>query len=182
MDGCPPLAGVQGVETMSGKLKADTTNNYAYNKILQPFANKLRKEMTKAEACLWQYALHAGHRKGYQFRRQRPALRYIADFLCKELKLVIEVDGITHQDDETGEKDKQKTSDLESAGFKVIRFTDEEVLKNMNGVMKKIERVVEEMEMSSPPPAPPPAGDSYPCTSASEDKGGYEIPGKTTIL
>ena len=59
MDGCPPLAGVQGVETMSGKLKADTTNNYAYNKILQPFANKLRKEMTKAEACLWKYALHA---------------------------------------------------------------------------------------------------------------------------
>ncbi|HHT9108655.1 MAG TPA: endonuclease domain-containing protein [Candidatus Wunengus sp. YC64] len=75
---------------------------------------------------------------------------------------MIEVDGITHQDDETEEKDKQKTSDLESAGFKVIRFTDEEVLKNMNGVMKKIERVVEEMEMSSPPPAPPPAGDSYP--------------------
>ncbi len=102
---------------------------------------------------------------------------------------MIEVDGITHQDDETGEKDKQKTSDLESAGFKVIRFTDEEVLKNMNGVMKKIERVVEEMEMSSPPPAPPPAGDSYPCTSASEDKGGCKlvlvktgIPRKTTIL
>ncbi|MBM2833670.1 MAG: hypothetical protein HW406_831 [Candidatus Brocadiaceae bacterium] len=44
---------------MRGKLKADKTNNYAYNKILQPFANKLRKEMTKAEACLWKYALRA---------------------------------------------------------------------------------------------------------------------------
>jgi len=93
--GCTPLAGVQGVETMSGKLKADTTNNYAYNKKLQPFANKLRKEMTKTEACLWKYALRASQMKGYQFRRQRPVLRYIADFLCKELKLVIEVDGIT---------------------------------------------------------------------------------------
>ena len=77
MGGCPPLAGVQGVETMSGKLKADKTNNYAYNKILQPFANKLRKEMTKAEACLWKYALRASQMKGYQFRRQRPALRYM---------------------------------------------------------------------------------------------------------
>ena len=167
---------------MSGKLKADTTNNYAYNKKLQPFANKLRKEMTKAEACLWKYALCAGHMMGYQFRRQRPVLRYIADFLCKELKLVIEVDGITHQYDETGEKDKQKTREPECAGFKVIRFTDEEVLKNMNGVMERIERVVEEMEMSSPPPLPPPAGDSYPCTPDSEDKGGCEIPTKTTIL
>ena len=88
-------------------------------------------------------------------------LRYIADFLCKELKLVIEVDGITHQDGETEEKDKRKTGDLESAGFKVIRFTDEEVLKNMSGVMERIERVVEEMGRSSPPPSPPPAGDSY---------------------
>jgi very-short-patch-repair endonuclease len=48
---------------MSGKLKADKTNNYAYNKILQPFANKLRKEMTKAEACLWKYALRASQMK-----------------------------------------------------------------------------------------------------------------------
>ena len=95
-----------------GNLKADTTNNYAYNKKLRPFANKLRKEMTKAEACLWKYALRAGQMKGYQFRRQRPVLRYIADFLCKELKLVIEVDGITHQDNETEEKDKRKTGDL----------------------------------------------------------------------
>ena len=93
-------------------MKADTTNNYAYNKKLRPFANKLRKEMTKAEACLWKYASRAGQMKGYQFRRQRPVLRYIADFLCKELKLVIEVDGITHQDNETEEKDKRKTGDL----------------------------------------------------------------------
>ena len=144
--------GKQGVEMMSGKLKADKTNNYAYNRILQPFANKLRKEMTKAEACLWKYALRASQMKGYQFRRQRPVLRYIADFLCKELKLVIEVDGITHQDDETWEKDKRKTIDLEGAGFKVVRFTDEDVLKNMSGVIKKIEWVVDTMRSSTPPP------------------------------
>ena len=107
--------------------------------------------MTKAEACLWKYALSAGQMQGYQFRRQRPVLQYIADFLCKELKLVIEVDGITHQDDETWEKDKRKTIDLEGAGFKVVRFTDEDVLKNMSGVIKKIEWVVDTMRSSTPP-------------------------------
>ena len=65
---------------------------------------------------------------------------------------MIEVDGLTHQDDETNEKDKRKTRDLENAGFKVIRFTDEDVLKNMSGVIKKIERVVDTMGSSSPPP------------------------------
>ena len=91
-------------------MKAKPTNNYAYNKHLQPNANALRKNMTKAEACLWKYVLRARGMKGYQFRRQRPVLYYIADFMCKELMLVIEVDGITHQFEETQYKDfiKQK--------------------------------------------------------------------------
>jgi very-short-patch-repair endonuclease len=55
-------------------MKADDTNNYAYNKNLQPLANNLRKNMTKAEAALWKYVLRARGMKGYQFRRQRPAL------------------------------------------------------------------------------------------------------------
>ena len=101
--------------------------------------------------------------------------------LLQELKLVIEVNGITHQGDETGVKDKRKTSDLEGAGFKVIRFTDEEVLKNMNGVIERIERVVEEMEMSSPPPAPPPAGTVTTASPQAWDKGVCKITGKTTI-
>lgn len=131
-------------------MNADKTNHYAYNKKLQPLANKLRKEMTKAEACLWKYALRAGKIKEYQFKRQRPVLQYIADFMCKELKLVIEVDGATHLYEEVSKKDKQKTQDLEQAGFKVIRFTDEEVLKNMNGVIKTIEFVVEERQKTHP--------------------------------
>ena len=64
---------------------------------MQPYANRLRKEMTNEEACLWKYILRAGQLKGFQFRRQRPVLNYIADFMCMELKLIIEVDGITHQ-------------------------------------------------------------------------------------
>ena len=150
-------------------MEANRRNYYAYNSKLQPLANKLRKEMTKAEACLWKYALRAGQMKGYQFRRQRPVLQYIADFMCKELELVIEVDGLTHQEAETAAKDKQKTHDLERAGFKVVRFTDTEVLKNMNGVIEVIKCVVEEREKSTPftpasggqlPPSPSPADGS----------------------
>ena len=129
-------------------MKANTTNYYAYNSKLQPLANKLRKEMTKAEACLWKYVLRAGQMKGYQFRRQRPVLQYIADFMCKELKLVIEA--LTHQWEETTAKDNQKANALEQAGFKVVRFTDEEVLKNMNTVIEAIKCVVEEREKATP--------------------------------
>jgi very-short-patch-repair endonuclease len=58
----------------------DGYRNHFYNNNLQPNANRLRKEMTKAEACLWKYVLRAGKMKGFQFRRQRPVLNYIADF------------------------------------------------------------------------------------------------------
>jgi very-short-patch-repair endonuclease len=130
-------------------------NLCGYNKSLQPFANKLRKEMTKAEACLWKYVLRARQMQGYQFRRQRPVLNYVADFMCKELCLVLEVDGVTH--DLKLEKDKRRTDDLRRAGFHVYRFTDEEVLTNIHGVAREIEKIIKNIE---PPPAPPPAGDN----------------------
>ncbi len=125
-------------------MKADASNNHGYNKNLQPYANALRKNMTKAEACLWKYALRASQMKGYPFRRQRPVLNYIADFMCKELKLIIEVDGITHTYEGALERDAIRQKALEKAGFRVIRFTDEELLKNMSGVRGQIERVIEE--------------------------------------
>jgi len=129
------------------KMKADKNNFYGYNHKLQPFANKLRKEMTKAEACLWKYALRAKKMKGYPFCRQRPVLNYIADFMCKELKLIIEVDGITHDFEKTAKRDDQRTDDLEQAGFKVIRFTDEQVLNQIQEVIRRIEDVIETIEI-----------------------------------
>ncbi|MCF6154145.1 MAG: DUF559 domain-containing protein [Candidatus Brocadia sp.] len=131
-------------------MKADETNNYTYNKNLQPFANRLRTEMTKAEACLWKYVLRARQMKGYQFRRQRPVMNYIADFMCKKLKLIIEVDGSTHHWEETAVKDLKKEKDLIDAGFKVLRFTDEEVLKCIEGVRESIASSVQEIEQSTP--------------------------------
>ena len=98
--------------------------------------------MTKAEACLWKYVLKAGGMKGFNFRRQRPVLNYIADFMCKDLWLIIEVDGISHSYEEVTEKDKIRQENLEKAGFTVIRFTDEEVLKHINAVRSEIENIV----------------------------------------
>ena len=118
-------------------------DNYYYNKNLQPYANRLRKEMTKAEACLWKYILRAGQLKGFPFRRQRPVLNYIADFMCKELELIIEVDGITHQWDDAIKKDEIRQKTLESAGFTVLRFSDEEVLNNIYAVFNYLEDWIE---------------------------------------
>ncbi len=123
-------------------MKADKSNFYRYNKKLQPYANKLRKRMTKAEACLWKYGLRARQRQGYQFRRQRPVLYFIADFLCLPLKLVIEVDGITHQWEETIRRDERKDQMLQQAGFTVLRFTDDEVLGQINYVVTAIDATI----------------------------------------
>ena len=118
-------------------------DNHNYNKQLQPYANKLRKEMTKAEACLWKYVLKAGMMKGFQFRRQRPVLNYIADFMCKELMLVIEVDGSIHQLEEIIKYDEKRQKVLEEAGFTVLRFTNEEVLNNIQSVHSYLEDWIE---------------------------------------
>ena len=88
--------------------------------------------------------------RGYPFRRQRPVLNYVADFLSKDLKLIIEVDGYSHS--WKGAPDAIRQKKLEQAGFKVIRFTDEEVLVNMKLVTEKIESAIVEIEQASPLP------------------------------
>ena len=122
------------------------SNNYSYNKKRQPLAHNLRNNMTKAEACLWKYVLKAGLMKGYTFRRQRPVLNYIADFMCKELMLVIEVDGITHLYEEIIKKDTIRQKSIENAGFTLIRYTDNDVLNRIENVRKMIEQTIENIE------------------------------------
>ena len=123
--------------------QASPQNNYHYNKRLQPFASSLRKNMTKAEACLWKYVLGARQMKGYQFRRQRPVLNYIADFMCKELLLIIEVDGIIHDSEAAQMKDKKRDKDLEAVGFTVLRFLYFLVLNRMANVAVMIGEWIE---------------------------------------
>ncbi len=136
-------------------MEAKKDNLHLYNTKLQPFANDLRKRMTKAEACLWKFALRASQLKGYPLRRQRPVLNYIADFMCKDLMLIIEVDGITHHDEKVIENDKRRQAELEQAGFTVLRFTDTEVLKGMTGVIAELEDWIEKYEANKTTPQPP---------------------------
>jgi very-short-patch-repair endonuclease len=118
-------------------------SNHFYNKNFKPYANRLRNEGTKAEACLWKYVLRASKLKGYPFRRQRPVLQYIADFMCKELMLNIEVDGSIHELEEVKKSDEQRQKALEEAGFTVLRFTNEEVLTNIQWVHSYLEDWIE---------------------------------------
>lgn len=126
-------------------MNASNRNNYAYNKNLKRYANSNRNKATKAEACLWKYALRKRKMRGMVFKRQRPVLQYIADFMCQELKLIIEVDGATHLNEEQFKRDIIRQRKLEGIGFTVIRFTDEEVLDNMDEVKWAISKTIDRL-------------------------------------
>jgi very-short-patch-repair endonuclease len=121
-------------------------NYQGYNKALRPLAHSLRETATKAEACLWKYALRAGQMKGYTFRRQRPVLDYIADFMCHPLMLIIELDGGIHQDDDVAANDATRQQRLEAAGFTLMRFDNDTVLHHMTDVRRQIEAWIEDYE------------------------------------
>jgi len=123
---------------------AGKQNLWHYNANLKKFARENRKEMTKAEACIWKYLLSNKQMMGYQFRRQRPVLNYIADFLCKELMLIIEVDGLTHQWEEVAKRDVVREQELKQIGFEVLRFHDEEVLNDIVNVERAIVAYIED--------------------------------------
>lgn len=126
--------------------KANNSNLWHYNHNLQNLANQNRKKMTKAEASIWKYVLSKKQLNGYQFRRQRPVLNYITDFMCKELMLIIEIDGLTHQWEEIIKNDLVRENDLKNIGFTIIRFNDGDVLNNINMVIQQIKDLVAKIE------------------------------------
>lgn len=128
-------------------MKAQKSNNFRYNKSLKRFARANRNNATKAEACIWKYAL-SKKKTGFTFKRQIPALNYIADFMCQELKLIIEVDGITHHREGAYQKDMIRQKKLESVGFTVLRFSDEAVLGSMDDVQRMVQEVIEGLTSS----------------------------------
>jgi len=102
-------------------------------------ARKLRKESTPAERLLWS-ALRNASFAGLKFRRQHPIGFYVADFCCQEEKLVIELDGDSH--DFSERKDKERTEALNDEGYRVIRFANADVLDNLEGVLMMIARTL----------------------------------------
>ena len=113
---------------------ASKHNNYHYNKSLQSLAKANRHSMTKSAACMWKYVLSKKQMMGFQFRRERPILNFIADFVCLELLLIIEVDGITHDDITARKYDKNRDQMLQEVGFTVLRFSSWEVLNRIADV------------------------------------------------
>jgi very-short-patch-repair endonuclease len=97
--------------------------------------------------------------EGYVFRRQRPVLTYIADFMCIRLKLIIEVDGRSHTFAGARERDAVRQRALESAGFRVIRFSDGEVLNEMGWVKERIVEEIRRIERGNLPLTPSKEGD-----------------------
>ncbi len=125
---------------MIGGLRGMTSYNYNYRKKLKGLARALKKHSTKAEIHLWCEVLRIKKFYGYSFLRQRPIGNYIVDFFCKELNLAIEVDGITHE--EKFNEDKQKDQYLKKTGISIIRFTDDEVLHDLENVISTLEHFI----------------------------------------
>jgi len=129
----PPLekGGEGGFENV---LKTDMLT---YNKSLKQLSRNLRKNMTDAEKLLW-LKIREKQLKGYQFYRQKIIGNYIADFYCPKTKLVIEIDGGQHYSDEGKVKDKVRDDYMTGIGITILRFSDREVLENLDAVLEKI--------------------------------------------
>ena len=105
--------------------------------LLKENARKNRLNMTDAEQLLWEYL--KSWPRPYRFRRQHIIGDYIVDFACLANNLVIEVDGEYHFTDEQMKLDKMRTDFLEKVGFHVMRFTNKQIIENVDDVIKQIE-------------------------------------------
>jgi very-short-patch-repair endonuclease len=110
-------------------------------------AKNLRKKSTDAERLLWRH-LRAKRLAGFKFRRQQPIENFVVDFICFENRLVIEVDGGHHQLEK--DKDTKRDNWLKEQDFRVLRFWNNEVLRNIEGVLE----VIRENSLCHPPPTP----------------------------
>ena len=115
-------------------------------------ARELRNQATPAERMLW-LALSNSKVGGHKFSRQMPAGPYFADFLCRAAKLVIEIDGYSH--DVRVAHDQRRDAYMAAQGYRVLRFGNDDVLGNLEGVVQAIALVLDE---TGPPPAPPASG------------------------
>ncbi|MFQ5715265.1 MAG: endonuclease domain-containing protein [Candidatus Scalinduaceae bacterium] len=114
-----------------------------YNPKLKALSRILRKKGTLSEILLWNI-LKGKKIKGYQFMRQKPIDDYIVDFFCSKLKLVIEIDGISHNDKSGSDQIRQQK--LEALGLSILRFYDQDVKKDIHAVAQVIENWIDKYE------------------------------------
>ena len=108
-----------------------------FNKELKTLARQLRKNMTEAESFLWQ-RIRRKQLEGRQFYRQKNIGDYIVDFYCPSAKVIVELDGGQHFTQERIRRDQVRDKYLERLGFTILRFSDREVFKNIEGILERI--------------------------------------------
>ena len=118
-----------------------------------PMARKLRQNQTDAERALW-FRLRDRRLNGLKFRRQMPIASYVVDFCCESARLIIELDGGQH--DELSKEDAKRTAVFEAQGYLVLRFWNNDVLRNTDGV---VESIVDTLRPVPPHPNPLPKGE-----------------------
>ena len=121
-------------------------------KNIRTFARNMRSEPTKAEKKLWD-TLRDYKQDGFKFRRQVPFDNYIVDFACHSAKLIIEVDGHTHTSERELQYDNNRQTFLESRGYKVLRFWNEDIFQSLDQIIAEIETY-----LTPPTPNPSPRG------------------------
>ena len=122
---------------------------YRIHPIILQRAREMRHPQTPAEATLWRAIRNRN--LGYKFRRQHPINRFIIDFYCAQVKLCFELDGESHLETDQMEYDAARTEFLEYLGYKVIRFTNNDVRYNINAVVDEIAKaIVSRLNLPSP--------------------------------
>ena len=141
-----PLAGEGwggGLSTREVTMADEKSPTWKVSSKLRANARELRKNSTDAERILWS-ELRDNRLNGVGFRRQVPIKNYIADFACHAAKLVVELDGGQHFSDQAEQADAVRSSVIEARGFKVLRFSNHDVMTNRVGVLETIATVIAE--------------------------------------
>lgn len=121
---------------------------FYYNPKLKKYAKELRNNPTDAERLLWKF-LKKKQMLGYDFHRQKPIENYIVDFFCKDLLLVIEIDGSSH-DEFKYDYDQKRQREIERLGILFLRFSEYEVKTNLQNVLDTIENFINEYGRHTP--------------------------------
>ena len=121
-------------------------------------ARELQRNLTDAERIIW-YGVRAHRLNGVGFRRQAPIGPYVVDFVSHAAKLIVEIDGGQHFENEQEKRDARRTRFLEAKGYRVLRFSNLDVTRNRNGVL---ERIAEAAQAAAPSPPSPASGGGRP--------------------
>ena len=134
-------------------------------------AKTMRRLPTEAEQRLWWHLRHRLPVEGSHFRRQVALARYVADFCCLDAKLIVEVDGGGHGADAQAARDATRTQELEAQGFRVLRFTNAEIMRSIDGVLDTILAALPSPAMEAETPSAPAEPSGTTPTSNSSPQG-----------